>query len=185
LDEIEKAHRDVFNILLQVLDDGRLSDNQGHTVDFTNTIVVMTSNIGSQVIQEIAKEGGSEEEMRQAVMDTLQTRFLPEFLNRVDEIMIFHPLGPDQIRKIVDLQIARLRKQLAEKGIRLDVTNAALSAIAEEGYDPTYGARPLKRVIQQRVQNPLAVEMLRQEFGEGSGVKIGYTDGEFAFEREA
>ncbi len=185
LDEIEKAHRDVFNILLQVLDDGRLSDNQGHTVDFTNTIVVMTSNIGSQVIQEIGKEGGSEEEMRQAVMDTLQTRFLPEFLNRVDEIMIFHPLGPDQIRKIVDLQIDRLRKQLAEKGIRLEVTNAALSAIAEEGYDPTYGARPLKRVIQQRVQNPLAVEMLKQEFGEGSGVKIGYQDGVFTFEREA
>ncbi|MGB7733453.1 MAG: ATP-dependent chaperone ClpB [Thermoguttaceae bacterium] len=183
LDEIEKAHRDVFNILLQVLDDGRLSDNQGHTVEFTNTIVVMTSNIGSQVIQEIAKEGGSEEEMRQAVMDTLQTRFLPEFLNRVDEIMIFHPLGPDQIRKIVDLQIDRLRKQLAERGIRLEVTNAALSAIAEEGYDPTYGARPLKRVIQQRVQNPLAVEMLKQEFGEGSGVKIGYADGEFTFER--
>jgi ATP-dependent Clp protease ATP-binding subunit ClpB len=183
LDEIEKAHRDVFNILLQVLDDGRLSDNQGHTVDFTNTIIVMTSNIGSQVIQEIGKEGGSEEQMREAVMETLQTRFLPEFLNRVDEILIFHPLGPDQIRKIVDLQIARLRKQLAEKGIRLEVTNAALSAIAEEGYDPTYGARPLKRVIQQRVQNPLAVEMLKQEFGEGSAVKIGYADGEFTFER--
>jgi ATP-dependent Clp protease ATP-binding subunit ClpB len=183
LDEIEKAHRDVFNILLQVLDDGRLSDNQGHTVDFTNTIVVMTSNIGSQVIQEIAKEGGSEEQMREAVMDTLKTRFLPEFLNRVDEIMIFHPLGPDQIRKIVDLQIARLRKQLAEKGIRLEVSNAAMSAIAEEGYDPTYGARPLKRVIQQRIQNPLAVEMLKQEFGEGSAVKIGYTDGLFTFER--
>jgi len=116
-------------------------------------------------------------------MDTLQTRFLPEFLNRVDEILIFHPLGPDQIRKIVDFQIARLRKQLSEKGIHLEVSNAALSAIAEEGYDPTYGARPLKRVIQQRVQNPLAVEMLRQEFGEGSGVKIGYTDGEFTFER--
>ena len=118
LDEIEKAHRDVFNILLQVLDDGRLSDNQGHTVDFTNTIIVMTSNIGSQVIQEIGKEGGSEEQMREAVMETLQTRFLPEFLNRVDEILIFHPLGPDQIRKIVDFQVVRLRKQFAEKGIR-------------------------------------------------------------------
>jgi ATP-dependent Clp protease ATP-binding subunit ClpB len=183
LDEIEKAHRDVFNILLQVLDDGRLSDNQGHTVDFTNTIVVMTSNIGSQLIQEIAKEGGSEEQMREAVMETLQTRFLPEFLNRVDEIMIFHPLGPDQIRTIVDLQVSRLRKQLAPKGIALDVTNAALSAIATEGYDPTYGARPLKRVIQQRIQNPLAVEMLKQEFGEGSAVKIDYRDGEFTFER--
>ncbi len=183
LDEIEKAHRDVFNVLLQVLDDGRLSDNQGHTVDFTNTIVVMTSNIGSQLIQEISKEGGTEEQMRETVMETLQTRFLPEFLNRVDEIMIFHPLGPDEIRKIVDLQVARLRKQLEEKGVALEATNAALSAIAEEGYDPTYGARPLKRVIQQRLQNPLAVEMLKQEFGEGSRVKIDYRDGEFTFER--
>ena len=183
LDEIEKAHRDVFNILLQVLDDGRLSDNQGHTVDFTNTIIVMTSNIGSQLIQEITKEGGSEQQMRDAVMDTLQTRFLPEFLNRLDEVMIFHPLQPDQIRRIVELQIGRLRKQLEEKGITLDVTNAALSAISEEGYDPTYGARPLKRVIQQRIQNPLAVEMLKEEFAEGSRVKIDYQDGEFTFER--
>jgi ATP-dependent Clp protease ATP-binding subunit ClpB len=183
LDEIEKAHRDVFNILLQVLDDGRLSDNQGHTVDFTNTIVVMTSNIGSQLIQEINKEGGSETQMRDAVLETLQTRFLPEFLNRVDEIMIFHPLGPDQIRKIVDLQVGRLQKQLEEKGIALEVTGAASSAIAEEGYDPTYGARPLKRVIQQRLQNPLAVEMLKQEFEAGSRVKIDYRDGEFSFER--
>jgi ATP-dependent Clp protease ATP-binding subunit ClpB len=183
LDEIEKAHRDVFNILLQVLDDGRLSDNQGHTVDFSNTIVVMTSNIGSQLIQEIAREGGSEQQMRDAVMETLQTRLLPEFLNRIDEIMIFHPLSPDQIRKIVDLQASRLRKQLEEKGIHLEVTNAALSAIATEGYDPTYGARPLKRVIQQRIQNPLAVELLKQEFAEGSRVKIDYRDGEFTFAR--
>jgi ATP-dependent Clp protease ATP-binding subunit ClpB len=183
LDEIEKAHRDVFNILLQVLDDGRLSDNQGHTVDFSNTIVAMTSNIGSQLIQEIAREGGSEQQMRDAVMETLQTRLLPEFLNRIDEIMIFHPLSPDQIRKIVDLQASRLRKQLEEKGIRLEVTNAALSAIATEGYDPTYGARPLKRVIQQRIQNPLAVELLKQEFAEGSRVKIDYRDGEFTFAR--
>jgi ATP-dependent Clp protease ATP-binding subunit ClpB len=161
-----------------------LSDNQGHTVDFTNTIIVMTSNIGSQVIQEIAKEGGSEDQMRDAVMETLQTRFLPEFLNRVDEIMIFHPLGPDQIRTIVDLQVSRLRKQLEEKGIHLDVTAAALAAIATEGYDPTYGARPLKRVIQQRVQNPLAVELLKREFEPGSRVKIDYADGEFTFDRE-
>jgi ATP-dependent Clp protease ATP-binding subunit ClpB len=183
LDEIEKAHRDVFNILLQVLDDGRLSDNQGHTVDFTNTIIVMTSNIGSQVIQEIGKEGGSEEQMREAVTETLQARFLPEFLNRVDEIMIFHPLSPDDIQKIVHLQLERLRKQLAEKGITLEVTPAAISAIALEGYDPSYGARPLKRVIQQRVQNPLAVEMLKREFTEGSRVKIDYADGEFTFDR--
>lgn len=183
LDEIEKAHRDVFNVLLQVLDDGRLSDNQGHTVDFTNTIIVMTSNIGSQVIQEITKEGGSEEEMRDAVMETLQTRLLPEFLNRVDEIMIFHPLQKGQIRKIVELQVARLRKQLTDKGIQLDVTETALDEIASEGYDPTYGARPLKRVIQQRIQNPLAVELLKREFEEGSSVKIGYLGGDFTFER--
>ena len=183
LDEIEKAHRDVFNVLLQVLDDGRLSDNRGHTVDFTNTIIVMTSNIGSQVIQEIAKEGGTEEEMRDAVMETLQTRLLPEFLNRVDEIMIFHPLQKGQIRKIVELQVARLRKQLTDKGIELDVTETALDEIASEGYDPTYGARPLKRVIQQRIQNPLAVELLKREFEEGSRVKIDYLSGDFTFKR--
>jgi ATP-dependent Clp protease ATP-binding subunit ClpB len=183
LDEIEKAHRDVFNVLLQVLDDGRLSDNRGHTVDFTNTIIVMTSNISSQVIQEIAKEGGTEEEMRDAVMETLQTRLLPEFLNRVDEIMIFHPLQKGQIRKIVELQVARLRKQLTDKGIELDVTETALDEIASEGYDPTYGARPLKRVIQQRIQNPLAVELLKREFEEGSRVKIDYLGGDFTFKR--
>jgi ATP-dependent Clp protease ATP-binding subunit ClpB len=183
LDEIEKAHRDVFNILLQVLDDGRLSDNQGHTVDFTNTIVVMTSNIGSQVIQEIGKEGGTEDQMREAVTETLQTRFLPEFLNRIDEIMIFHPLGREQIRKIVDLQVVKLRKQLEEKGIELDITDAALTEIAAEGYDPNYGARPLKRVIQQRVQNPLAVALLEREFAEGSRIKIDYADGDFTFDR--
>jgi ATP-dependent Clp protease ATP-binding subunit ClpB len=183
LDEIEKAHRDVFNVLLQVLDDGRLSDNRGHTVDFTNTIIVMTSNVSSQVIQEIAKEGGTEEEMRDAVMETLQTRLLPEFLNRVDEIMIFHPLQKGQIRKIVELQVARLRKQLTDKGIELDVTETALDEIASEGYDPTYGARPLKRVIQQRIQNPLAVELLKREFEEGSRVKIDYLGGDFTFKR--
>ncbi len=122
LDEIEKAHRDVFNVLLQVLDDGRLSDSHGHTVDFTNTIIVMTSNIGSQVIQEIAKEGGSEEEMRQAVREALATRFLPEFLNRIDETIIFHPLDRKEIRKIVDLQIQRLQIQLEQTGLFLEIT---------------------------------------------------------------
>jgi ATP-dependent Clp protease ATP-binding subunit ClpB len=117
-------------------------------------------------------------------METLQTRFLPEFLNRVDEIMIFHPLGQEQIRKIVGLQVERLRRQLESKRIELEVTDAALNAISTEGYDPTYGARPLKRVIQQRIQNPLAVEMLKQEFTEGSRVKIDYGDGEFTFERD-
>jgi ATP-dependent Clp protease ATP-binding subunit ClpB len=183
LDEIEKAHRDVFNLLLQVLDDGRLSDSHGHTVDFTNTIIVMTSNIGSQLIQEVTREGGSEEEMRQSVLEAVQSRFLPEFLNRIDEILIFHPLARDQIRQIVSIQIERLRRQLEDKGIALEVTPAALDAIAAQGYDPTYGARPLKRVIQQRIQNPLAVELLRNPFEPGSKVRIDFPQGEFTFDR--
>jgi ATP-dependent Clp protease ATP-binding subunit ClpB len=185
LDEIEKAHRDVFNVLLQVLDDGRLSDNQGHTVDFKNTIVVMTSNIGSQLIQQIANEGGSEEQMREAVAEAMQSRFLPEFLNRIDETIIFHPLDRGQIRKIVDLQIGRLQRQLQKSGYRLEVTDAARDRIAVEGYDPTYGARPLKRVIQQRLQNPLATELLKGEFADSEGLRIDYRDGEFVFEPAA
>ncbi len=183
LDEIEKAHRDVFNILLQVLDDGRLTDNQGHTVDFTNTIVVMTSNIGSQLIQEIAREGGSEKEIVEAITESLHSRFLPEFLNRIDETIIFHPLDSKQIHKIVGLQVDRLKQQLQEKGIELEVTASAIDAIATEGYDPTFGARPLKRVIQQQIQNPLAVELLKREFTEGARVKIDHQDGEFTFDR--
>ena len=183
LDEIEKAHRDVFNVLLQVLDDGRLTDNQGHTVDFTNTIIVMTSNIGSQAIQEISQEGGSEQEVREAVMGALQARFLPEFLNRIDETILFHPLSKDNLRQIVGLQVKRLQKQLQEKGIELVVTEAAIDAIALQGYDPTYGARPLKRVIQQQVQNPLAVELLKQRLPEGSQVRVDYVDDRFTFER--
>jgi len=183
LDEIEKAHRDVFNILLQVLDEGRLTDHQGHTVDFTNTIIVMTSNIGSQLIQEISRQGGSEDEMREAVQAALRERFLPEFLNRIDEVILFHPLGKKEIHQIVRLQIDRLRKQLAEKQIDLVVTDAAIQAIAELGYDPTFGARPLKRLIQQKIQNPLAMEILKKEFAEGSRVQVDYRDGEFTFER--
>jgi ATP-dependent Clp protease ATP-binding subunit ClpB len=183
LDEIEKAHRDVFNVLLQVLDDGRLSDNQGHTVDFTNTIIVMTSNIGSQAIQEITREGGRQDEIREAVKEALESRFLPEFLNRIDETIVFHPLDAKDIRKIVELQIERLRKQLAEKDLALEVSDAALDAIAVAGYDPTFGARPLKRVIQQQIQNPLATEILRGTFSEGTTVRVDYRDGEFVFER--
>jgi ATP-dependent Clp protease ATP-binding subunit ClpB len=184
LDEIEKAHRDVFNILLQVLDDGRLSDSHGHTVDFTNTIIVMTSNIGSQMIQEITRSDGSEEEMRAAIKEALQERFLPEFLNRVDETIIFHPLDQRQIRKIVTIQIDHLKKQLEHAGLSLEVTEAAIDEIARRGYDPTFGARPLKRVIQQQVQNPLASEILKGGFPEGSIVRIDFRHGEFAFERE-
>ncbi len=183
LDEIEKAHHDVFNILLQVLDDGRLTDNQGHTVDFTNTIIVMTSNIGSQLIQEIAREGGSEHDAREAVTEALHARFLPEFLNRIDEVIIFHPLSADQIKKIVGLQIERLQKQLAESNVRLEISDAAIEAIAEQGYDPTFGARPLKRVIQRSIQNPLALEILKREFAPNSRVSVDYVGGEFTFER--
>ncbi|GAB6166217.1 ATP-dependent chaperone ClpB [Thermostilla marina] len=181
LDEIEKAHRDVFNILLQVLDDGRLTDNQGHTVDFTNTIIVMTSNIGSQIIQQVTEEGGSEDELREAITQALRSHFLPEFLNRIDETIIFHPLRREQIRKIADLQIERLRKQLAKRNVELVVTDAAKDAIAELGYDPTYGARPLKRVVQTRIQNPLATELLKAGEGRALVVTVDYDGHDFTF----
>lgn len=181
LDEIEKAHRDVFNVLLQVLDDGRLTDSHGRTVDFTNTIVVMTSNIGSTAIQRITSEGGSQDEIRDAVKEVLREKFLPEFLNRIDETIVFQPLDREQIGKIVSLQIEHLREQLAAKHISLEVTPAALKAISAEGYDPQFGARPLKRVIQQRLANPLATELLKGNIEEGHGVKIDYQDEDFVF----
>lgn len=182
LDEMEKAHRDVFNILLQLLDDGRLTDNHGHTVDFSNTIVVMTSNVGSQLIQQVTQEGGDEEEIREAVMEALQSRFLPEFLNRVDETIIFHPLNRNEIRRIVDLQIRLLEKKLNHQDVSLAVTDAARNAIAVQGYDPTYGARPLKRLIQQRIENPLATELLKGEIADGGGVTVDCQNGIFTFE---
>ena len=183
LDEIEKAHRDVFNILLQVLDDGRLTDNHGHTVDFTNTIIVMTSNVGSQMIQELATEGGTSEEMHRAVTDALAARFLPEFLNRIDETIVFEPLQREEIRRIVDLQAAHLERLLHKQGLQLVVTDAARQEIANRGYDPVYGARPLKRVVQQQLQNPLATELLKGGFPEGATVEIGYDGNEFTFTR--
>jgi ATP-dependent Clp protease ATP-binding subunit ClpB len=183
LDEIEKAHHDVFNILLQVLDDGRLTDNHGHTVDFTNTIIVMTSNVGSQLIQQITNEGGSEEDMREALNEALRARFLPEFLNRIDETIIFHPLNRAQVAKIVDLQLDRLAKILAKRDLNLEVTQAARNHIAAEGYDPVFGARPVKRVIQQSIQNPLATELLKEDYPEGSTVLVDYQDEEFSFRR--
>ena len=181
LDEMEKAHRDVFNVLLQVLDDGRLTDSLGHTVDFTNTIVVMTSNVGSQVIQEITREGGSEEEMRTAVKDALSARFLPEFLNRIDETIIFHPLDERHIRRIVQIQVDRLVAQAAKAGITLTCSEAALDEIARLGYDPVYGARPLKRVIQQQLQNSLARELLAGIFPGGSAVRVDFVQDGFTF----
>ncbi|MCA9139346.1 MAG: AAA family ATPase, partial [Planctomycetales bacterium] len=181
LDEIEKAHPDVFNILLQVLDDGRLTDGQGRTVNFTNAVVVMTSNAGSQQIQQIAAEGGDEDEMREAVEQALRTKFLPEFLNRIDETVIFRPLDQDQIRKIVKLQLNQLAERMHENGLNLEVTDAAIDAIAKTGYDPTYGARPLKRVIQREVQNELATSLLKSEFAEGSTVTVDYDGTRYTF----
>jgi ATP-dependent Clp protease ATP-binding subunit ClpB len=181
LDEIEKAHRDVFNVLLQVLDDGRLTDSLGHTVDFTNTIVVMTSNVGSQMIQEITKEKGSAEEVREAVQEALASRFLPEFLNRIDETIVFHPLDERHIHRIVGLQLDRLVGQAAKAGIELEYCESVVDEIARLGYDPIYGARPLKRVIQQQLQNALARELLGGEFVEGDRVAIGFAQDEFTF----
>lgn len=183
LDEIEKAHRDVFNILLQVLDDGRLTDNHGHTVDFTNTIVVMTSNVGSQLIQQIASEGGSETEMRDSLAESLRARFLPEFLNRIDETIVFHPLNRAQVAEIVDLQLDKLADVLQRRELGLVVTTAARNAIADEGYDPAFGARPVKRVIQQSLQNPLATELLKGEYPEGATIEVDHQREEFSFRR--
>ena len=177
LDEIEKAHPDVYNILLQLLDDGRLTDNHGHTVDFTNTIVVMTSNVGSSMIQKITEENGSNEEMQEAVEQALRARFAPELLNRIDEKIVFRTLEKTQIRKIVDIQLASLETRLLGLGWNLVVTEAARSAIAEEGFDPQYGARPLKRVIQQRVENPLATELLKPgDHGVAPTITVDFDD---------
>ncbi|MBX3437788.1 MAG: ATP-dependent chaperone ClpB [Planctomycetaceae bacterium] len=182
-DEIEKAHRDVFNVLLQLLDDGRLTDGQGRTVDFTNTIVVMTSNIGSQAILELTAEG-DEDQIRETCMAALKMHFRPEFLNRIDEVIVFHPLDRHDIRKIVELQLAQLEHQLQEHGYELVVTDDAKTLLANEGYDPTYGARPLKRIIQNRLQNSLANAILGGEFPEGSTIKVGAQGGGFTFDRE-
>ena len=182
LDEIEKAHNDVFNLLLQVLDDGRLTDGQNRTVDFSNTIVVMTSNVGSQMIQRIAEEGGGEEEMQRAVQESLKSKFLPEFLNRIDETIVFEPLQREQIHKIVHLQLKRLEKQLGESHFKLSVTERAVDAIANEGYDPTYGARPLKRVIQRRLQNTIATELLKRDATQGGSLLVDYVDGNYTIE---
>ena len=180
LDEIEKAHRDVFNVLLQLLDDGRLTDSHGRTVDFSNTIVVMTSNIGSHQIMEMAGSS-SDDEIRNAAMEALRREFLPEFLNRVDETVVFHPLGITEIRQIVDLQLTGLQKLVEENNLQLVVTDAARDLLAEEGYDPAYGARPLKRAIQQRIQNALAKELLAGRYEDGAVITVDAESGEFNF----
>jgi ATP-dependent Clp protease ATP-binding subunit ClpB len=163
LDEIEKAHQEVFDVLLQILDDGRLTDGQGRTVDFRNTVIIMTSNIRST--------------------EALSERFRPEFLNRIDEIVEFKPLSREQLGEIVELQLARLRQRLAERGLSLELTDEAKELIAEAGWDPAYGARPLKRALQRLVENPLALRLLEGDFGEGDTVRVDAKDGELVFER--
>lgn len=182
LDEIEKAHHDVFNILLQVLDDGRLTDGQGRTVDFRNVVIVMTSNLGSTVIQEMADEKNYEE-MKKAVMDIVGQHFRPEFINRVDEVVVFHPLGREQIRHIANIQIDYLRNRLKEKNLQLELTEKTLNHLAAVGYDPVYGARPLKRVIQQSLENPLARDILEGKFLPGDTIKVDYNGSGLIFKK--
>src|SRR6202012_1191601 len=190
LDEIEKAHPDVFNVLLQVLDDGRLTDGQGRTVDFRNCVIIMTSNLGSQVIQELSGEANYAK-MKEAVMQVVTQHFRPEFINRVDEIVVFHSLGREQIRSIVDIQLGRVRprlgrrrQRLAERDIKLRLDDDARDKIGEAGFDTVYGARPLKRAIQSQIENPLAEQILRGDFTAGDHVVAKLKRDALVFEKE-
>jgi ATP-dependent Clp protease ATP-binding subunit ClpB len=181
-DEVEKAHPDVFNVLLQILDDGRLTDGQGRVVNFKNTVIIMTSNIASPIIQELTQRGVAQDAVRVRVMEELRDAFRPEFLNRIDEIIVFKPLSREQIGQIVEIQLGRLRQLLADRKISLELTPAAREKLGEEGYDPIYGARPLKRVIQQRLQNALALKLLQGEFREGDTIIVDLeASGQFGF----
>jgi len=175
-DEIEKAHHDVFNVMLQILDDGRLTDGHGRTVDFKNTIVTMTSNIGSHRILEYrgAFEGREYDQMKQAVLDEMRRHFRPEFLNRVDEVIVFHALSEEHLKEIVDIQLAQLRTRLAERHIQIELTDAARTHLVRTGYNPTYGARPLKRAIQKEVETQLARLILKGEVRDGQTVLVDY-----------
>ena len=182
LDEMEKAHPDVFNVLLQVLDDGRLTDGQGRTVDFRNAVVIMTSNVGSHLIAEMPHGAGETEQlaMRTRVLDALRAAFRPEFLNRVDDIILFSRLDREQLRQIVEIQLGALRERLAARKLTLNITAESLDLLADEGYDPTYGARPLKRVIQRRLQDPIAMAILEGRFREGAVIDVEVEGGELA-----
>ena len=184
LDEVEKAHKDVFNVLLQVLDDGRLTDGQGRTVDFRNTVIIMTSNLGSDVIQQLAGEGHYVR-MKSEVMERVQAHFRPEFINRIDDIIVFHPLGAQQIRAIVDIQLAGLKRRLADRDMTLELAEDARDRLGEAGFDPVYGARPLKRAIQQQIENPLAERILQGQFAAGDRILVAAEEGGLKFEKRA
>jgi ATP-dependent Clp protease ATP-binding subunit ClpB len=178
---MEKAHPDVSNVLLQVLDDGRLTDGQGRTVDFTNTIIVMTSNIGAQAILEMTEKGEPEEMIGAHVRTLLKKHLRPELLNRIDETVVFHQLGRKDLAGIVEIQVGSLRKRLKARGLDLELTPAAVQALADEGYDPTFGARPLKRVIQQRLENAIAGKILEGGYADGDTVRVDYAGKTFSF----
>jgi len=178
LDEIEKAHPDVFNLMLQILDDGRLTDGHGRTVDFKNTVIIMTSNIGSLWIVE---HGDDEVEMEKQVMEAVRAQFRPEFLNRLDDIIMFHQLKLPEIVKIVDIQLGLLSRRLKERKIDIVLTEKARDFIAQTGFDPTYGARPLKRTIQQKILDPLAMKLLNKEFGEGDSIEVDVDNAKMVF----
>jgi len=184
-DEIEKAHPDVFNVLLQVLDDGRMTDGQGRTVDFKNTVIVMTSNIGSHEIQRLSSDPKTNdpELIKLAVMDEVKKGFRPEFVNRIDEIVVFHGLDAKHIQSIAKIQLRNLEQRLAAQDMSLAVSDAALAQIAKAGFDPVYGARPLKRAIQQNIENPVARLVLEGKFGPKDVIPVEYTDGKFRFAR--
>jgi len=177
-DEIEKAHKDVFNVLLQILDDGRLTDGQGRTVNFTNTVIIMTSNIGSEFIKDVA---GKDEEVTEKVFAALKAHFPPEFINRVDDLVVFHSLKKEQIASIVEIQLGKLESMLAKRKLSVKLTDAAKMFLADHGWDPLYGARPLKRAIQKYVQDPLSTAILEGKFPEGSTIKVDARDGGLAF----
>jgi ATP-dependent Clp protease ATP-binding subunit ClpB len=181
LDEVEKAHHDVFNVLLQVLDDGRMTDGQGRTVDFKNTVIVMTSNLGSQMIQSMA--GDDYEAVKGAVMGEVKNHFRPEFVNRIDEIVVFHALDEANIREIARIQLAYLEKRLAQMDMKIEISDAALKEIASVGFDPVFGARPLKRAIQSQIENPLAKAILEGRFGPKDTIKVDARQGKVLFEK--
>jgi len=183
LDEIEKAHIDVFNVLLQVFDDGRLTDGKGRTVDFKNTVIIMTSNFAGDQIQELTEESGEDWEIEAHVKDALKQYFRPEFLNRIDETIVFGTLTTEDLSKIVDIQLGYLAERLRQRKLEVEFTDNARKQILDEGYDPAYGARPLKRTIQQRLENPLATELLVGKFTDGDKIRIDASNYRFTFDK--